>query len=83
MSTSLKPTPYGKRKRRFPEQELLERIRKYEALLRQNSIKFEPLHKHSAQVEEDRDEVDSEQAGSWKQISLTLNEYMRLSSAPY
>lgn len=33
------------RKRRFPERELLERIRKYEHLLRQNKITFEPLHK--------------------------------------
>ncbi|TVY84831.1 Aurofusarin cluster transcription factor aurR2 [Lachnellula suecica] len=32
------------RKRRFPERELLERLRKYEDLLRQNNIKFEPLH---------------------------------------
>lgn len=33
------------RKRRFPERDLLERIRKYEDLLRQNKITFEPLHK--------------------------------------
>jgi len=32
------------RKRRFPERELLERIRLYEGLLQQNDIKFEPLH---------------------------------------
>jgi hypothetical protein len=38
-------TPRERRKRRFPERELLERLRKYEDLLRQNSIKFEPLHK--------------------------------------
>lgn len=34
-----------RRKRRFPERELLERIRMYEDLLRQNNINFEPLHK--------------------------------------
>lgn len=33
-----------RRKRRFPERELLERLRKYEDLLRQNNIQFEPLH---------------------------------------
>ena len=32
------------RRRRFPERELLERLRHYENLLRQNSINFEPLH---------------------------------------
>ncbi|KAF2501908.1 hypothetical protein BU16DRAFT_522789 [Lophium mytilinum] len=32
------------RRRRFPERELLERLRDYEGLLRQNNIKFEPLH---------------------------------------
>ncbi|KAK9343537.1 hypothetical protein V1522DRAFT_394310 [Lipomyces starkeyi] len=35
-------------KTHFPERELLERLRKYEDLLRQNNIKFEPLHKDSA-----------------------------------
>jgi len=33
-----------RRKRRFPERELLERLRKYEELLRKHNIKFEPLH---------------------------------------
>ncbi|KAK0121231.1 hypothetical protein ONS96_011408 [Cadophora gregata f. sp. sojae] len=33
------------RKRRFPERELLDRLRKYEDLLRQNNVRFEPLHK--------------------------------------
>ncbi len=37
-----------RRKRRFPEWELLDRIRKYEDMLRQNNIRFEPLHKDSA-----------------------------------
>ena len=32
------------RRRRFPERELLERVRYYEGLLRQHNIKFEPLH---------------------------------------
>ena len=36
------------RRRRFPERALLERLRKYEDLLRQNNITFEPLHKDSA-----------------------------------
>ena len=31
------------RRRRFHERELLERLRRYESLLRQNNIKFEPL----------------------------------------
>lgn len=32
------------RRRRFPERELLDRLRQYEQLLRQNNIPFEPLH---------------------------------------
>ncbi|ROV91862.1 hypothetical protein VMCG_09183 [Cytospora schulzeri] len=32
------------RRRRFPERELLERLRNYEDLLHQNEIDFEPLH---------------------------------------
>ena len=36
-----------RRRRKFPERELLERLRKYENLLRQNNIEFEPLSKNS------------------------------------
>ena len=32
------------RRRQFPERELLESLRKYEDLLRQNNIKFEPFY---------------------------------------
>lgn len=32
------------RRRRFAEKELLERLRHYEGLLRQNNVPFEPLH---------------------------------------
>lgn len=35
------------RRRRFPERDLLERIRHYESLLRQNNVAFEPLHKEA------------------------------------
>ncbi|PWY96221.1 fungal-specific transcription factor domain protein [Aspergillus sclerotioniger CBS 115572] len=38
---TLAPRP---RRRRFPERELLERLRRYEDLLRHNGIDFEPLH---------------------------------------
>ena len=36
-----------RRRRRLPERVLLERLRTYEDLLRQNNIAFEPLHKGS------------------------------------
>ena len=47
------------RRRRFPERELLERLRRYEGLLRRNNIQFEPLHPDpSATVSEiTRDEI--------------------------
>lgn len=41
-----------RRRRRFPERALLERLRKYEDLLRQNNIAFEPLRKDSAREKE-------------------------------
>jgi hypothetical protein len=46
-----------RRRRRFPERELLERLRNYEELLRENNIKFEPLHKGVTQ-ENDASNVD-------------------------
>ena len=62
-------TTRGPRKRRFPERELLERLRKYEDLLRLNNIKFEPLHKDPAGEKESPntqggDESDDEQPGA-------------------
>jgi hypothetical protein len=41
-----------KRKRRFGDRELLEHLRKYEDLLRQNNIPFEPLHQNWAPRQE-------------------------------
>ena len=60
------------RKRRFPERALLERLRKYEDLLRQNSILFEPLHKDVTGAKEspnaengyDSDDGQSETTGA-------------------
>jgi Fungal Zn(2)-Cys(6) binuclear cluster domain len=34
------------RRRRFPEKELLERLRYYEGLLQQHNVNFKPLHGH-------------------------------------
>jgi hypothetical protein len=36
------------RRRRFPERELLDRVRHYESLLRQSDVQFEPLHKDNS-----------------------------------
>lgn len=36
------------RRRRFPERDLLERLRRYEDLLRQKNVNFQPLHPTSA-----------------------------------
>ncbi len=41
-----------RRRRRFPDRALLERLHKYEDLLRQNNIAFEPLHEDSARERE-------------------------------
>ena len=37
-----------RRRRKFPERALLDRLRKYEDLLNQNNVTFEPLHKELA-----------------------------------
>lgn len=55
------------RRRRFPERELLERIRKYEDLLRLNNVPFDPLHKNLDKGKdplngESGDESEDEQA---------------------
>lgn len=39
-----------RRRRRYPERDLLDRIKRYEDLLRQNNINFEPLHKDFASL---------------------------------
>lgn len=36
------------RRRRFPERELLQRLRQYEGLLRQHNVVFEPMHPRTA-----------------------------------
>jgi hypothetical protein len=38
------PATQVRRRRRYPEKDLLERVRRYEDLLRQNNIQFQPLH---------------------------------------
>ncbi|RFU30785.1 hypothetical protein B7463_g5556, partial [Scytalidium lignicola] len=70
-------TPRVRRRRRFPERELLDRLRKYEDLLRQNNIKFEPLHKDPAGEKgspntQGGDESDDEQLeADWSAPSTT------------
>lgn len=46
------------RRRRFPEQELLDHLRRYESLLRQNDIEFEPLHKDPSTIEKESPNPD-------------------------
>lgn len=53
------------RRRRFPERQLLDRLRSYEDLLRQNKIKFEPLHKGSSPSVRSEDfQEESEDSGA-------------------
>lgn len=65
-------TQVSSRRRRFPERELLERVRKYESLLHQHKIKFDSLHGDTT-VDKEAQSVtdaeaschsDAEQAGS-------------------
>jgi hypothetical protein len=75
-------TSRGRRRRRFPERELLERLRKYEDLLRQNNIKFEPLHKDPAGENESPntrggDESDGEQPEAMRADRLSASTTVR------
>ena len=45
------------RRRRFPERALLERLRKYEDLLRQNNVAFEALHND---VDKEKESLNAE-----------------------
>src|SRR6201996_3670681 len=51
------------RRRRFPERELLDRLRHYEDLLRHSNIKFEPLHKNYSATEKKLPNTDNEGRG--------------------
>lgn len=48
-------TQARRRRRRFPERELLDRLQRYEDLLRQNHVRFEPLHKGTDAIAAARD----------------------------
>jgi len=48
----------SQRRRRFPERELLDRLRHYESLLRQNNISFKPLHKGPPTTEKEQPNLD-------------------------
>jgi hypothetical protein len=62
------------RKRRFAERELLDRLRQYESLLRQNDIKFDSLHGGSVVEGDSRQSAETE--------TEIANENSRESSAP-
>jgi hypothetical protein len=72
-----------RRKRRFPERELLERVRKYEDLLRVNGVEFEPLHPElegplgeKDMISEGGDENDDERGGDFKGIYDAKYEFL-------
>ena len=50
--------PPRRRRRRLPERELLDRLRRYEGLLRQNNIDFEPLHVDPSAIEKQSPNLD-------------------------
>lgn len=52
------------RRRRFAERDLLDRLRQYEALLRQNHVDFKPLHPPNAAGAYDGDTVRQDEEGT-------------------
>ena len=59
-ATCVPATQPRRRRRRFPERELLDRVRHYEDLLRRNNVRFEPLHKDVKSPVESDDEQQTE-----------------------
>jgi hypothetical protein len=57
------------RKRRFPERQLLDRLRLYEDLLRKHGVDFEPLHKEVDGGREGQQQQQQQQqaAQSWEE----------------
>lgn len=56
------PPVTRQRRQRFPERELLDRLRYYETLLRRSNINFEPLHTKDASTREERS-LDTDRQG--------------------
>ncbi|CAK7234657.1 hypothetical protein SBRCBS47491_009022 [Sporothrix bragantina] len=50
-----------RRRRRFPERELLDRVRRYEMLLRQNNVRFESLFETVAEGDDHKDQQNQSQ----------------------
>ncbi|KAI4250241.1 MAG: hypothetical protein LQ352_005413 [Teloschistes flavicans] len=63
-----------RRRRRFPERALLDRLAKYEDLLRQNNIPFEPLHEGPAKGKEARDGGSGEDSDNEYLVSTPSTE---------
>lgn len=59
-----------RRRRRFPEKELLDRLRKYEELLRQNGVNFEPLHPEMSRGKESDGSENEVEFGNAKYVLL-------------
>ncbi|KAK8054381.1 hypothetical protein PG996_013682 [Apiospora saccharicola] len=77
-------TQTRRRRRRFPERDLLARLRYYEDLLRQNKIKFDPLHgpsQSSASVH-DEDDKDSPHGSYESGDEQTTETVVVLGSSP-
>jgi hypothetical protein len=76
-----------RRRRRFPERELLERLHKYEDLLRRNNIKFDPLHKEPAEKESPSpyasENEQLESVGAYGLSSSTIIQSERVYEAKY
>ena len=63
---------FRQRRRRFPERELLDRLRHYESLLRDNNIRFQPLHQDYSTTEKRSLNMDNEGRGDDSQDNEQL-----------
>ncbi|KAI9040120.1 fungal specific transcription factor domain-containing protein [Aspergillus affinis] len=63
----------NRRRKCFPERALLDRLRKYESLLRQNNVRFDPLHRDRVGSESSNDSDHEQHDASDTHLSHPVN----------
>lgn len=72
-----------RRKRRFPERELLDRVRQYETLLKRHDIEFNPLHGEPPREGDERQKRPSVEPEGWQPPSSSATPRPKLSKESY
>ena len=75
------------RRRRFPERDLLERLRRYESLLRQHDIDFESLHPIAADktraLDDHKSNISSDHGTSQAAVERSVESFKQEPGTPF